>query len=160
MLEPTIEKLTALRLGNMALAVREMETQKSQVELSWQERLGLIVDQEWQARENRRLVKRLKEAKLTKKGVAGECHRRPGARARPSRTQGALLVSLARDASQYHPGGSHGHGQELPCCSARRAGVQERLPGTAPANAPPLRGARDRQGSREVRRSPTAPGAV
>src|SRR5690606_34322226 len=67
MLEPTSEKLTALRLGNMALAVREMETQKSQVELSWQERLGLIVDQEWLARENRRLTKRLKEAKLTKR---------------------------------------------------------------------------------------------
>jgi DNA replication protein DnaC len=67
MLEPTIEKLTSLRLGNMAQAVREMQDMKGQVDLSWQERLGLIVDQEWQERENRRLQKRLKEAKLTKK---------------------------------------------------------------------------------------------
>lgn len=67
MLEPTIEKLTSLRLSGMVLAIREMVAQKAQVELSWQERLGLIVDEEWQARENRRLTKRLKEAKLTKK---------------------------------------------------------------------------------------------
>lgn len=67
MLEPTIEKLTALRLSTMAEAVREMETTRAQVDLSWQERVALLVDQEWQARENRRLTKRLKEAKLTKK---------------------------------------------------------------------------------------------
>jgi DNA replication protein DnaC len=67
MIEPTIEKLTALRMSTMASAVREMDRSKSQVDLSWQDRVGLLVDQEWQARENRRLGKRLKEAKLTKK---------------------------------------------------------------------------------------------
>ena len=67
MLEPTIEKLMALRLSVMAQGVREMETSKSQVALTWQERLTLLVDQEWEARESRRLQKRLKEAKLTKR---------------------------------------------------------------------------------------------
>jgi DNA replication protein DnaC len=67
MLEPTIEKLNALKLGVIARAAREMEETKSNADLSWQERLALLVDTEWQERENRRLDRRLKEAKLTKK---------------------------------------------------------------------------------------------
>jgi DNA replication protein DnaC len=67
MLEPTIEKLNAMKLGVMARAAREMETTKPLADLSWQERLALLVDEQWQERENRKLDRRLKEAKLTKK---------------------------------------------------------------------------------------------
>lgn len=67
MLEATIEKLTTLRLSTMAQAMRDMDGSRAQVDLTWQERVALLVDQEWEAREQRRLQKRLKEAKLTKK---------------------------------------------------------------------------------------------
>lgn len=66
MLEPTIEKLISMRLSTMATALRELEAQPPSHELSWHERLALLVDREWQERENRRLHKRLREAKLTK----------------------------------------------------------------------------------------------
>lgn len=66
MLEPTFEKLISMRLSTMAAALRELEAAPPSHELSWQERLALLVDREWQERENRRLQKRLKNAKLTK----------------------------------------------------------------------------------------------
>ena len=67
MLEPTIEKLTSLRLGTMVAALREMLSQPPKQALSFEEKLSLLVDREWQERENRKLQKRLKDAKLTKK---------------------------------------------------------------------------------------------
>lgn len=67
MLEPTFEKLISMRLSTMAAALRELESAPPSHELSWQERLALLVDREWQERENRRLQKRLKDAKLTKR---------------------------------------------------------------------------------------------
>ena len=72
MLEPTIEKLTiekltSLRLGTMVAALREMLSQPPKQALSFEEKHSLLVDREWQERENRKLQKRLKDAKLTKK---------------------------------------------------------------------------------------------
>jgi DNA replication protein DnaC len=66
MLEPTFEKLTSMRLSTMAIALRELESMPPSHDLSWQERLAILVDREWQERENRRLHKRLKDAKLTR----------------------------------------------------------------------------------------------
>jgi DNA replication protein DnaC len=66
MLEPTFEKLTSMRLSTMASALRELESMPPSHDLSWQERLAILVDREWQERENRRLHKRLKDAKLTR----------------------------------------------------------------------------------------------
>lgn len=69
MLQPTTEKLRALGLRTMAEAVIEQVTDPAAAELSFEERLGLLVDREWDARENRRLSARLKAARL-KHGAA------------------------------------------------------------------------------------------
>jgi DNA replication protein DnaC len=62
--EPTLEKLKLLRLVAMAAAWLEQQKRTDIGQLSFDERFGLIVDAEWLNRENRRLARSLKEAKL------------------------------------------------------------------------------------------------
>ena len=61
---PTLEKLHGLRLTGMVQALQE-QAQMTEIDtLSFEERLGLLVDREVTERENRRLKTRLKKAKL------------------------------------------------------------------------------------------------
>ena len=62
--EPTIEKLKLLRLNAMAEAWAAQHAQPEIAALSFDERFGLLVDAEWVHRENVRLGRALKEAKL------------------------------------------------------------------------------------------------
>ncbi len=62
--EPTIDKLHALRLGAMAAAwTAQREDPKSQ-EIDFDSRFGMIVDAEHLARDNKRVARSLREAKL------------------------------------------------------------------------------------------------
>jgi len=62
--QPMIEKLVALRLQGMVEALKTQEQDAASHELSFLERLGLLVDQQWNWRENQALGRRLKNAKL------------------------------------------------------------------------------------------------
>lgn len=62
--EPTVDKLKALRLDAFAAAWLEQQTRPDVAKLGFDERLALLVEAEWLARENKRLVRALKEAKL------------------------------------------------------------------------------------------------
>ena len=62
--QPLIEKLLALRLTAMADALKVQEQDPNAKELSFLERLGLLVDQQWTWRENQALARRLHAAKL------------------------------------------------------------------------------------------------
>jgi|HubBroStandDraft_1064217.scaffolds.fasta_scaffold24541_2 DNA replication protein DnaC len=62
--EQTIQKLCDLKLHAMADALRELLVSAPGSEMSFEEKLGLVVEREWTDRENRRLARRLKEAKL------------------------------------------------------------------------------------------------
>jgi DNA replication protein DnaC len=62
--EPTIEKLRHLRLEAMATTYLDQQQTPDSSELSFDERFGLLVDAEYLARENKRLARRLREAKL------------------------------------------------------------------------------------------------
>jgi DNA replication protein DnaC len=61
---PTLEKLHALRLSGMVTAFQEHLHLPDVNTLSFEERLGLLVDRELLDRENRRLQSRLRQAKL------------------------------------------------------------------------------------------------
>jgi DNA replication protein DnaC len=61
---PTLDKLHALKLPAMAQAWTEQQKTAELATLSFDERLGLLVDAEWLARENKRLTRALQEAKL------------------------------------------------------------------------------------------------
>lgn len=61
---PTLDKLQALKLTGMVQALSEQMTLPDITELSFEERLGLLVDREMTERDNRRLNTRLQRAKL------------------------------------------------------------------------------------------------
>jgi DNA replication protein DnaC len=61
---PTIERLEDLRFTGMAKALREQMNMPEAESLSFDERLGLLIDREATERENRQLKTRLKKAKL------------------------------------------------------------------------------------------------
>lgn len=62
--EPTREKLVALRLGVMAEAWAQQQRDPRVSELTFDERLGMLVDAEHDARHSRRLARLLKDAEL------------------------------------------------------------------------------------------------
>ena len=61
---PTVEKLHQLGLAAMAAAWTDQQQHADVSSLAFDERFGLLVDAEWLARENKRLTRALKEAKL------------------------------------------------------------------------------------------------
>lgn len=64
LLHPTLEKLHALNLRGMLRALQEQAQQPEYAQLSFEERLGFLVDRELDERDNRRLTTRLKQAHL------------------------------------------------------------------------------------------------
>jgi DNA replication protein DnaC len=61
---PTLDKLQQLRLTGMHKALREQLELPEIEDLSFEERLGLLVDRELTEREDRRLQTRLRQARL------------------------------------------------------------------------------------------------
>ena len=61
---PTMEQLHALKLAAMAAAWTAQQQAAAVAALSFDERLGLLVEAEWLARENARLTRHLQAAKL------------------------------------------------------------------------------------------------
>jgi DNA replication protein DnaC len=64
LINQTLDKLDALGLFGMALGLREQLESSQYLSLSFDERFGLLVDREAEARDSRRLALRLKAAKL------------------------------------------------------------------------------------------------
>lgn len=62
--EPTVEKLKAMRLDALAAAWLDQQGKPELTGLGFDERFAMLVDAEWLYRENRRLARALKEAKL------------------------------------------------------------------------------------------------
>ncbi len=62
--EQTVDRLRSLRLGAIADAYLAQQREPATASLSFDERLGMLVDAEQLARDNRALTRRLKEAKL------------------------------------------------------------------------------------------------
>src|SRR5438132_3794087 len=64
LINQTLDKLDTLGLFGMGLGLREQLESNQYLSLSFDERLGLLVDRETEARDSRRLALRLKPAKL------------------------------------------------------------------------------------------------
>jgi DNA replication protein DnaC len=62
--QPTLDKLMAMRLRGMAEAFREQQEAADSQQLSFEERLGLLIDRQWNWRENRALERRLRNGRL------------------------------------------------------------------------------------------------
>jgi len=88
---PTIEKLRRLKLEGVVRALEEQCASSDFESLSFEERLGLLVDRELTDRENRRLATRLKQAKLRHHACMEDLDYRE-----PRGLDKSLLHSLAR----------------------------------------------------------------
>lgn len=64
LMQQTMERLHEMRLKGMADELASQTRQPDIRELSFEERLGLLVDQEWTYRQDRRLTRLLRQAKL------------------------------------------------------------------------------------------------
>jgi DNA replication protein DnaC len=62
--EQTHQKLVAMKLSAMAASFQEYMEQVDHQDLTFEERLGLMVDREWNEREQRRISRRLQLARL------------------------------------------------------------------------------------------------
>lgn len=62
--QPTIEKLITMRLRGMVEAFREQQESPDTQQLSFEERLGLLIDRQWSWRQNRALERRLRNGRL------------------------------------------------------------------------------------------------
>ena len=62
--ETTVNKLNEMKLTTMARAFKEQLTTPNISELSFEDRFGLLVDQEWTSRKNNHLKKLIKKAKF------------------------------------------------------------------------------------------------
>jgi len=62
--EPTHQKLVAMKLHGLAAAFQEYMDQSSKDKMTFDQRFGLMVDREWNERQQRRLTRRLAMAKL------------------------------------------------------------------------------------------------
>lgn len=62
--QPTIEKLISMRLRGMAEAFREQQESADLQRLNFEERLGLLIDRQWNWRQNRALERRLRDGRL------------------------------------------------------------------------------------------------
>ena len=68
--QPTLEQLNELRLHALARAWQAQHEDPQNDDLGFDERLALLVDAEWMDRQNKRLARLLREAKLR---IAGAC---------------------------------------------------------------------------------------
>ncbi len=64
LIEQTLDKLNTMKLGGMADACQQQLQTAEAATLGFEERFGLLVDAEWTAREQRKLQRRLRAAKL------------------------------------------------------------------------------------------------
>ncbi len=62
--EPMMEKLLAMRLHGMADALKMQQQDPTAGELSFLDRLAMLIDQQWHWRQNQALARRLQAAKL------------------------------------------------------------------------------------------------
>src|SRR5450432_3857700 len=67
--QPTIEKLNTMKLYGMADAFRAQLESTYMSQLAFEERFGMLVDQQWLWKENRALAHRLRAARLKERGV-------------------------------------------------------------------------------------------
>jgi DNA replication protein DnaC len=122
----TISKLEALGLSAMAAGMAEqLEMPGPWSELSFEDRLGLLADRESDARDSRRLARRLKEAKLRNQGAVEDIDFRA-----PRGLDRSVVLSLAqaRWVAAHHNvivTGATGSGKTFISCALAQAALRQ-----------------------------------
>ena len=122
---PTAERLRGLGLAAMADAFVELQSTAEAAELSREDWLGLLVDREATSREDKRLARRLREAKLRQAAVIEDTDYRT-----PRGLDRALFLKLAgcgwiREHAHVVIGGPTGVGKSWLACALGHKACRE-----------------------------------
>ena len=126
LVQQTLDKLDSLGLQTMAASLREQLEQPAQYhELTFEDRLGLLVDRELAWREGRRLATRLKAAHLRHQAVVEDIDFRS-----PRGLDRSVVLSLAQAGwVSAHQNllltGATGCGKSYICCALAHAAVRQ-----------------------------------
>ena len=124
LLTQTLDKLDALGLFGMVLGLREQLESSQYLNLSFDERLGLLVDRETEPRDSRRLALRLKAAKLRQEATVEDLDFRA-----PRGLDRSVVLSLAQAGwvAAHHNlliTGPTGAGKSFVACALTHAAVR------------------------------------
>jgi len=72
LMQPTLDKLSDMRLTGLRRAVEEQLANPQYADLSFEERFSLLIDQEWTRRQDSRLQRRLKQARFRQSATIEE----------------------------------------------------------------------------------------
>lgn len=127
LIEPTLDSLNRLKLHGMAAALSEQLTQSSAQGLSFEERLGLLVDREITYRDNRRLSRLLQLAQLKQRACVEDIDLR--SRRGLDRAQLASLASCdwLRSAHNLIVHGPTGSGKTFLACALAHQACRQGL---------------------------------
>jgi DNA replication protein DnaC len=127
LIEPTLDSLNRLKLHGMAAALSEQLTQSSTHGLSFEERLGLLVDRELTYRDNRRLTRLLQLAQLKQRACLEDIDLR--SRRGLDRAQLASLASCdwVRAAHNLIVHGPTGSGKTFLACALAHQACRQGL---------------------------------
>lgn len=125
LIQQTLDKLDQMSLGGMAAALREQMEQSQYLELSFEDRLGLLVDREASWRENRRLTTRLKAARLRHPATVEDIDFRA-----PRGLDRSVILSLAQAGwvGAHHNlliSGATGCGKSFIACALAHAAIRQ-----------------------------------
>lgn len=90
-MEPTLDKLRELKFWGMLKELEMQINSKNAAKLSFEERLGLLVDQELMEREDRRLKSRLRQAKFKQRACIEDINFK-----HPRNLDRQLLINLSK----------------------------------------------------------------
>jgi DNA replication protein DnaC len=124
LINQTLDKLDQLGLFGMGLGLREQLESNQYHSLSFDERLGLLVDRETEARDSRRLALRLKAAKLRQEASVEDIDFRT-----PRGLDRSVIMSLAQSGwvSAHHNlliSGPTGAGKSFIGCALAHAAIR------------------------------------
>jgi len=122
---PTVERLRGLGLAAMAEAFTELQNTPEAADLSREDWLGLLVDREATSRDNKRLSRRLRDAKLRQAAVVEDTDFRT-----PRGLDRALFLKLAgcgwiREHAHLVIGGPTGVGKSWLACALGHKACRE-----------------------------------